>query len=293
MHLLHWYRFGDDIVGDIIPTINDQIGSADGTMTNTANLKLRMESPTYFPSSLSSLPENNGCDLHFNANSYAGSGNWSADFGGWTANKLGVTLAVRRPTVPFSGCFEVANTSGSIMYRIANSISHLVTTTTTASYVMRMNTGDENGSGGFYLGYDAEGVNSDFQMYNLFYAEDAAARIRKNDASGDYLSGEAHVSQHPNKYVTVHAVIDMPNTRLQVYVNGGLICDTNSTSGIFSAGSDAPLGIFGTAKVSTATGDASTATNQSIMEVARYQKLLTANEIARQTAEFNALKGWL
>ncbi len=292
-HLLHWYRFGDDVVGDIIPTINDQIGSADGTMTNTANVKLRMESPTFFPSSLSALPEDNGCDLHFNATTYGGSGDWLADFGGWTATKLGVPVAVRRPTAPFSGCFEVANTSGSMMYRIANHLSHLITTSTTASYVLRMNSGDENGSGGFYLGYDAEGSNSDFQIYNLFYAEDAAARIRRSNGSEFYLGAENHVSAHANKYITVHAVVDMPNTSIKVYVNGGLIAEDNSPDGSFSAGSDAPLGIFGTAKVSSATGDASTATNQSIMEVARYQKLLTPNEIARQTAEFNALKGWL
>jgi hypothetical protein len=292
-NLLHWYRFGDDVSNDIIPALKDQIGSADGTMRNTAGIKLTKQSVTFTPLSLNTLPEDNGCDLHFNATSYGGSGNWAADLGGWSGVLLGSNLPVRRQTSAFPGNYEIANTSGSIMYRLINSISHLITTSTTASYVMRINSGDENGSGGFYLGYDAEAVNSDFQMYNLFYAEDAAARIRRSNGSENYLAGEEHVSAHPNKYITVHAVIDMPNTTIKVYVNGGLIATDSSPDGAFSAGASAPLGIFGTAKVSFVGGDASSATNQSIMEVARYQKILTANEIARQTAEFNALKGWV
>jgi hypothetical protein len=290
--LLHWYRFGDDITNDTIPTIKDQRGSNNGTMTNMANVKLRKETPTFFPTSLSALPEDNGCDVHFNATTYAGSGNWFDSVNNLTGVLLGSNLPVKRQTVPFSGAYEVCNLSGSIMWRVANTLASLVTTTTTASYVMRINTGDEGGNGGFYLGYDGEGTRSDFQMYNLFYAEDAAARIRQSNNAADYLSAEAHVSAHPKKYVTVHAVIDMPNTRLKVYVNGGLISNVNTTSGTFLAASNAPLGIFGTAKVSTITGNASTALSQSIMEVARYQKLLSDNDIARQTAEFNALKGW-
>lgn len=292
-NLIHWYRFGDDTTNDLIPIIKDQKGSADGTMTNNANIKLRKQSTTFTPISLNTLPEDSGCDLHFNATSYGGSGNWSADFGGWTGIKIGSNLAVRRPSSQFPSNYEIANTSGSIMWRVANSLAHLVTTTTTASYVMRMNTGDELGNGGFYLGYDGEGINSDWHIYNLFYSEDAGSRIRVKDASGDYLAAEAHSSVHPNKYITVHVVINMPATTLQVYVNGGLISSVNSPSGIFSASTDAPLGIFGTAKVSFAGGDASSATNQSIMEIARYQRLLTSNEIARQAAEFNALKGYL
>ena len=292
-NLIHWYRFGDDLVGDLIPTIKDQVGSSNGTMTNTANIKLRKQSTTFTPISLNTLPEDNNCDLHFNATSYGGSGNWTADLGGWTGVLLGSNPPVRRPSSQFPSNYEIANTSGSLMYRIANSISNLVSTSTTASYVMRINTGDELGNGGFYGGYDGEGAHSDFQMYNLFYSEDAGARIRNANNSGDYLAAEVHSSQHPNKYITVHAIINMPATTLQVYVNGGLIATANSPAGTFSASTDAPFGIFGTAKISFVGGDASSATNQSIMEVARYQKLLTANDIARQVAEFNALKGYL
>lgn len=286
-NLLHWYRMGDDLVGDLIPTIKDQISTNDGTIFNTYESYLFNTAPNYVPSVLDSLTTALNCDMQFDANNWSGSGNWSSTVGSWTG--VVTSSPVKQSVGQFTGRSEITNAG---WFRIAANGNHTITASTVMTYVLRMKTGAEDGSGGFYFGFDGETTNSDFQIYNFFYAEDAAARIRNPSGATNYLAAEAHGVQNQNKYSTIHVVIDMPNTTLKVYVNGGLLISTNSTSGSFTPPATAPLGILGVAKIS-AGGDVSTASGQTVIEVARYRQVLTDVQVARQAATFNSLKGYI
>ncbi len=287
--LLHWYRMGDDITNDLIPIIKDQIGNNDGTINNPFNAYLFASAPNYTPSSLDLLTTDSSCDLQFNANNYSGSGNWSSTSGSWIGVVSGTPT--KQAASQFPGQSEIL-TTGNTWFRLAASGAHSITGSTTMTYVFRMKTGLENGTGGFYCGYNGEGAASDWQVYNFFYDKDAASRIRVVDDSGDYLTAESHDIQNQDKYVTIHVVINMPDTSLKVYVNGGLLVSDTSGSGIFLPPLVAPLGILGVANISIG-GNVSTAEGQSIMEVARYRTIFTDNQIARQAAIFNALKGYI
>jgi hypothetical protein len=281
----HYYHCG---VGDVIPTITDQVGSQDASIQMPSQVYLFKDSPTHTASALDALSTGFSRDLFFDATSYAGSGDWSADAGGWTGVVSGTP--VRQVTSQFSGLYEVT-TAGSTWFRLGDHADHAITSSTAVTYCIRMYTGAENGTGGFYLGYDAGSTVADLQVYNFFYDKDAAARIRQ--ASGtDYLTCESHDVQNQNKYITVHVVVDIPNTTLKVYVNGGLVISDSTPTGSFTTATTAPLGILGNAYLG-AGGFNSGASGQAIMQVVRYRQVLTDNEIAQQAAVFNALKGYV
>ncbi len=283
--LTHWYQCG---ANDVIPTITDQVGGSNGTINTPDQVQLYKDSPTFTSTVLDNLSTGFARDLAFDATAYGGSGDWSASAGGWTGVLSGTPT--RQVTSLFAGRYEIT-TAGNTWFRLADDAAHAIKSNTAVTYCLRMYTGALNGSGGFYAGYDAQGTVADLQIYNLFYAEDAAARIRQAGGS-DYLICENHVSAHANKYVTVHVVVDIPNTTLKVYVNGSLISSDTVPDGSFTAATTAPFGILGNGYLSSG-GFNSTASGQAVMEVVRYQQVLTDNEIARQVSIFNALKGYL
>lgn len=283
--LIHWYQCGSD---DVIPTITDRIGSDDGTVVNGCQAYLFNDSPSYTPSALDALSTGFSRDLFFDATSYGGSGNWSADAGGWTGVLSGTPT--RQESSLFSGHYEVV-VGGNSWWRLADHADHAITATTAVTYVVRMYTGALNASGGFYLGYDAQSSVADLQIYNFGYLRDGAARIRQSDGN-DYLTAESGAITNQNKYVTIHVVVDMPNTTLKVYVNGGLLISDSTPTGSFTTATTAPLGILGNAYL-TSGGFNSTASGQAIMQVVRYKQVLTDDEIARQAAVLNSLKGYL
>lgn len=284
--LTHYYPVGD---GDSYPTMSDNKASSNGTVTNTWNVKLTKHSPTFTPSSLAFIDESDAAiDMHFKASAWDGSGNWNSSVGLWTGIKT--SSPVRSAVSQFTGGHYQTTCGG--WFRVANDALNVVTTTSKFTYIIRMFTGDLNGSGGFYAGYDATAfTKSGFQIYNFFYAEDLGARLRKSDDSGDYLAAEAHTSAHTSKYITAGVTIDMTVPRIRAYVNGSLIASATVSSGAYAVHTSAPLGICGVA-YSDASGYVSTAANQKIMEVARWRREFTAAEMASQAAEWNALKGY-
>ncbi len=282
--LTHYYPMGD---GDTWPTLIDVVGGATGTAFNTPYIRYAEEAPQHNASALSNIDDSDsGVDLYFNATAWDGSGNWTASKGSWTGVKTG--SPVKSETSLFSGHYQ-ASCAG--WFRVANDAAHRITGT--HSFRVRMYTGSLNGSGGFFMGYDATVFSkSNFEIYNFFYDKDWASRLRTADNSADYLVAESHNSQHANSYIEAVTTINLSSTRIRTYVNGALLAEDTSTTGSYDVHTTAPLGICGIA-YSDAGGFNSTAAGQKIMEVARYTRELTAAEIMAMAVQWNGLKGYV
>ncbi len=282
----HWWSIGE---GDSIPTLIDHVGSSNATLVNTPNVRLIKQSPVFTPSSLTTFPHDNNCDMHFDATSWNGSGDWTDGVTGYIGVKQ--SSPVRTETSQFAGHYQTNNGG---WFRVANAAQHRITPTTVTSYRLRMYTGALDGTGGFFFGYDATVYGkSSVHAYNYFFDKDVALRLRKSDDSGDYMAAESHASQHVNKYIDIVITVDMTLPRIRVYVNGALVVEDTTTDGVFASHTDAPLGLMGIA-YSDVGGFVSTASGQKMMEIARYPgHEFTAAQVAVMSAEFNALKGYI
>lgn len=287
IHLKHWWRAGENVT---VPSVFDSVGAATGTMTNYAGIGLAKMSPIYAPTGLTPLVEDVDCDLHFNATSWGGTGDWGAASGGWTAVKQG--SPTRSETSQFSGHYQ-ANTAGAGWFRVANDAAHVVGPTGALTYVIRMNPGALNVTGGFFFGYDASVYGlSNLLVFNQNYSHDVAAKLTQILGAGDYLSAGQTNSQHANSYVELVVTIDMAAPRVRVYANGRLLDTDTTSSGAYGAYTTAPLGIGGIAYSDTG-GYSGGADGQSIMEVSRYRREFSQDEVAQRAAEFCALKGYV
>jgi hypothetical protein len=279
--LTHWWPLGQD---QDFPQLSDERGSDHATAISTPYARLTKTSPIYTPSALGVLG-GSGINMHFVADDWDGSSSsWSARVGSWTAAKQG------SPVKSASGFTSRSQISNAGWWRVPNDAAHRITSSTQASWVFAMNAGALNSSGGFWSGYDATVYGkSSVHMYNYGYVRDAGFRIRTSDDAGDYLAAESSSATHPDEFVTVAVTVDMTVPRVRTYILGGLLAEDTSTSGAFASHTDAPWGILGIA-YSDSGGFVSTANDQTLLEMARYDHELTANEVALLSAEFNAYR---
>ncbi len=288
--LIHLWTMGNN-VGDLATTgveVVDSIGSANGTLQNVHQGALWAKVPGSSVPTYAELEEDGSVDMHFRAADWSGSGNWAAAFGGFTgvfANGGGTS--VKQDTSQFAGVKEI--TAGD-WFRCADAAAHKLTPTSTVTIAYRFKPGANNGTGGFYMGFDPNGSNkTGLLLFNYFYAYDAGLWLYDNAPTKFEVIGSNNTDV--NKYVTVHAVIDIAGGSAKLFVNGTYMATVGGWTPANFNGPSAPFGLLGAAYF-TSGGYESTASGQTLMEVARYQEVFSPRKVATRTAAWNVLKGY-
>lgn len=227
---------------------------------------------------LSVLPEIASTDLHFVADDYSGSGNWtSRDSNAWTATVHG--SLTRQATSQFVGRKELTGFSALNYFTLASNSAHSANGDLTYELVLLIPTPPAN-----YQFIVSSGT---------IYTDPGAVQIYHNINTSQKLCGVTNSTgaSNPNSAIgagntTKYVLLTFTNTqgtnKMIGYENGSATGNTAtlgtyaSNSLILSIGTLAGLYPF----------------QGSIVEIVRHQSALDATTVAARAAQFNALKGY-
>lgn len=283
--LIHWWKMGDhgsDLhLGD---DINDAVGSDNATLENITQGAMWAKYPGSSTPSFAHFVEDGNTDMHFRAVDYSGSGDWADHMGNFTGVRITGAGGTTKQASGISGADEV--TQGD-WFRCVDAAAHRYRGGS-VSYAFRMYTGAEDGSGGFFGGFDNNGgSNNSLQFFNHDYYYDAGVWVK--DPTTTLVDLSASPNHQPGKYITGHIVLF--GTSAILFINGTEVAEVSFSSATLSDTTNSPFGILGVAYYSSG-GYHSTASGQTIIEFCRWNATKSRRDVAVETAAWNVIKGY-
>jgi hypothetical protein len=281
-NLIHYYPMGD---GDTYPTLNDLVGTADGTMTNMAGGDIE----AVIPELLSPLSCSGTCDLNMSADDWSGSGNWASGAGGFTAAYNGTVTRAVSPT--FHSRRYVTGWSSSNYFLLPADTAHDPGNDMTYEFVL-----DNLPSTGLVTWYGNITNGNDGGQWFFTQSSNRFELGIANLAAGYYLGGlTAAEARVPDKPILITVTIKYSaSPALSLFVNG-----TELTSGVFPDTSTS--GTLNTESCAIAIGGRWSCNGNSlgspdssirVMQIVRHREILSGATISARAAQFARLKGY-
>ncbi len=270
-YLLHHYR----VDGDTYPTLTDRIGTSNGTCTNLAS---SANYTSTVPVGLTPMPCAGTCNLHFVADDWSGSGNWtSRDSNAWVG-VFGASMT-KQSSSQFTGRYEIDQTAATgSRFIVANNSSSVVAGSQTLELIIR---GTASADAWIIETSDNYAASAGATMV-LLDAVTGFVYARVMNAAATTLWTTNNSTNLHSKNAIVHLVTDTGASKGRLYVNGvqagGDISFTGSVSGAQSyrflmGASQGNKGAY-------------------FLEATRYASALTTAQVAARSWQFNALKGY-
>ncbi len=239
---------------------------------------------------LAVLPDVASTDMHFVADDWAGTGNWTDRVGSWVATVNGAPS--RSNSAVFDTRHVIGGWSSAKYFRLAANAAHTIQLTDKISYEFVFDNiptpaTDSVWFGGLtntptWSGLQLDAATALFELY-----------IPRTTGNNFWLGGDtATLPVTPNKPGLITITIDAVAPALRLYVNGvqivsgtipvtstvGLLVPVNTSIGIgcrlFNDGPGLPI-----------------ASTMNLMEIVRSRVVFDASTVAARCAQFNALRG--
>jgi hypothetical protein len=225
---------------------------------------------------LTTLPPTLTTDLHFVADDWAGSGNWAARIGGWSAVVSGAPTKQACPQFP--GRSEITGFLTTAYFKTATNTAHSLSTAMTFELVVKIPAVNATYQMAFSMGNGVANGGSLFYLDNvngLWVSPVDSGGVARHNTT---FAGAAFTT----KYALVTVVIQQGASSDILYLNG--VQRTTGTAGT-----------FGSSALAFAIG-ADTSNNfpwgGTVLEVMRHRSALSATDIAARAALLTRLKGY-
>lgn len=281
-YLLHWWRMGD---GDSYPTIEDQIGVADGIATNMAGASNITQTDVPVGLSVMACNAASGCTAQLVADDWDGSGaTWTARAGSDNGTKRGSPTLDYTPNFAGRKSLNTAPT-GACMTITGDAI----TASTTRTYEIIVDDWGSSVTKQLLARTDGSFVN----LANWIYKSSETvleSAIYTNGAGGVWFGTAGTVyTNSANKPVAWTVTMDLSAPRLTVYYNGSQIYQDTTTSGSFGTATNLAVGLGCRWNQSSAETDNF---RGKILEFVRHGVELPSGVVSSRLTTFNALKGY-
>ncbi len=238
------------------------------------------------------LPCSGTCDLHFVADDWSGTGNWtSRDSNAWVGSVIGAPTHIT--ATQFPARTAVSNWSNNSNFTITGAAAHTVQANDLLTYEFVFGNYPTPGSDTMFFGALINNVTWSGLMFDAgptFFE----FNIPKSTANAFYLgadSAAAVLTYAKANLVTM--TIDVAGEHVHLYENGTEVSDTgfpiSASSGVLvPQNTDIAIGgrRFGGAT------DLAVPAATELLEIVRYREVLSAGAIATRATQFNALKGY-
>jgi hypothetical protein len=283
-NLTHYWPMGD---GDTYPTLLDLVGTADGTMTNMGSGDIE----AVIPELLTALTCTGSCDFNFVADSWSGTGNWSATDGGWTGVLQG-SAPTRAVSTLFHSRRYVGTMTTSNFFKIAADDAHRIGNSSTTTYEFVFENMTNTGLKSWY------GNIATLNTYGQNFYTQSSSRYDiglLNTVVGTFIGGLTAASAiQDDKPVLLTITYDIAAPSMKLYINGtehsgGVYPDTSTSGTLTPLSCDIAIGCRWSCNSGTC-GDADE--DFRILQIVRHQSVLDSSTITSRAAQFNRLKGY-
>lgn len=215
------------------------------------------------------------CDLHFVANDWSGSGDWtSRDSNAWVGVPAGTNVKTNASRLGRSRINQTA--SSATRFITADNAAHVVDGSQTLEVIAYADSNFRwlvETSTNHLANDGATGIDIDGNGY---------VRAHVANSAGTVLWTRTGSTNHVGQFVFITAVTDTGSSVGRLYVNGVQIGADVAFSGSVSTGSVDRFLI----------GASQGVAGNSIVEVVRHRSALDASTITARTAKFNQMKGY-